>query len=86
MGSGPATYVAKKYKPAALFLISAFTSIKNVAKSLYGFMGGFLVKERFNNLERIKNVKCPVLFIHGKLDKTVPWEHSEQLYGKFKSS
>lgn len=66
IGSGPATFVAKKYKPAALFLVSAFTSIKKVVKNLYGILGEMLVKERFNNLERMKSVKCPVLIIHGK--------------------
>ena len=81
IGSGPATYIAQKFKPAALILISPFTSIKEVAKSMYGFVGALFVKDRFDNLERMKHLSSPVLLIHGKIDKTVPWEHSEALYG-----
>ena len=66
IGSGPATYIAQKFKPAALLLVSPFTSIKEVAKSMYGFVGALLVKDRFDNLERIKHVTCPVLLIHGR--------------------
>lgn len=83
IGSGPATYIAQKFKPAALLLISPFTSIKEVAKSMYGFVGALFVKDRFDNLERIRHLSSPVLLIHGKIDKTVPWEHSEALYGNF---
>lgn len=54
IGSGPATYMAQKFKPAALLLISPFTSIKDVAKSMYGFMGALFIKDRFDNLEKIK--------------------------------
>ena len=82
IGSGPATYIAQKYHPAALLLVSPFTSIKEVAKSMYGFVGALLVKDRFDNLKRIKHLTCPLLLIHGKIDKTIPWEHSEALYGK----
>ena len=83
LGSGPATFLASKYKPAALVLISPFTSIKNAASDLFGFFGGFFIKERFDNREKIKDVSSPTLLIHGKKDTTVPWTHSEHLYGTF---
>ena len=38
MGSGPATYLASQKKPAALLLMSAYTSIKDVARSMLGWM------------------------------------------------
>lgn len=82
LGSGPASFITEKYSPGAMILISPFTSIKAVAKNLFGFFAKMLIKERFNNLERIKKIKSPTLIIHGKADKTIPSQHSEDLYGK----
>ncbi len=52
IGSGPATYLASKYKPQNLILLSAFKSIKAAAKSIFdklkiGWMAEKLVKERY---------------------------------------
>ncbi len=52
------------------------------------FISAFRVKipfpilpfDRFPNLEKIKNVKCPVLIMHGKIDDVVPFYHSEKLF------
>lgn len=82
LGSGPASYITEKYNPGAFVLISPFTSIKAVTHNLFGFLAKMLIKERFNNLERIKNIKTPTLLIHGKIDKTIPSQHSEELYSK----
>lgn len=81
IGSGPATFLAEKYNPGAVILVSGFTNIKEVAKHLFGFFGSMIIKDRFHNLERIKKIKCPALFIHGKNDSVIPSSHSELLYG-----
>jgi hypothetical protein len=36
IGSGPATYLASKYKPACLALMSPFTSLKAVVRDYIG--------------------------------------------------
>ena len=49
VGSGPAVYLASKYNPASLILVSPFKSIKEAVKSIFNKMGWFLekfVKER----------------------------------------
>jgi hypothetical protein len=38
-----------------------------------------LIKERFNNQQKIEDVECPILLIHGKKDKLVSYTHSEKL-------
>jgi alpha-beta hydrolase superfamily lysophospholipase len=53
LGSGVASYIADNYPVACLILISPFTSIKDVAKNMFGFLGSALIKQRFNNMERI---------------------------------
>jgi hypothetical protein len=51
LGSGPATYLASKYKPLCLFLVSPFKSIKAAVKSIFdklkfGWIMQNFVKER----------------------------------------
>lgn len=83
LGTGIVCDLASKYKFQAIILISAFTSIKNAARSMFGNFGSFFVKERFNNLEKIKKVRIPVLFIHGRMDRVISCEQSKILYGNF---
>lgn len=82
IGSGPSIYLCSKRKPAALILISAFTSICSVVKSLLGSFMSMIVKERFVNIDLIDKVTSPVLFIHGQKDKVVPFEHTIELSRK----
>ena len=36
--------------------------------------------DKFQSLDKIKQVKCPVLFIHGKQDGIIPFWHGEMLF------
>ena len=75
IGTSPAIYTASKRNPNALFIISAFTSLKSVAGHLVGILK-FLLKDRFNSLDYIKNVKCPILMIHGQSDSLIPFKET----------
>jgi pimeloyl-ACP methyl ester carboxylesterase len=78
MGSGPATYLASKFKPGGLILMSPFTSIKNVAFSKVGWLS-CLVANQFDNLSRISAVDCPTFILHGQKDSLIPIEQAQQL-------
>jgi len=67
MGSGPTSWLASFKKPYALLLMSPYTSIKDAARSLFGWASfiSFFVYEKFRNIDTIKKVKCPVFFLHG---------------------
>lgn len=57
MGSGPATHLASLYNAYTLLLMSPYTSIKDISKSLFGklsFLVTPLVYERFRNIDAIK--------------------------------
>lgn len=75
MGSGPACKLASDYFIKALILMSPFTSIKEAANSLVGFLS-IILKDRFRNIDIISKVKSPILLIHGKADKLIPYDHS----------
>jgi pimeloyl-ACP methyl ester carboxylesterase len=82
MGTGPATHLSAEYNAYSLLLMSPYTSIKDVSRSLFGrfsFMITPLVYERFRNIDTIKNSRCPVFFLHGMKDKLIPHSHSLEL-------
>ena len=76
LGTSSAIYLSSIVKPRALFLISAFTSLKNIGKDKW--VSPFL-EEIFNSYRYIKNITCPILFIHGEKDLLININHSEQL-------
>jgi dienelactone hydrolase len=82
IGSGPATWLASKRNPGMLILVSPFTSIRAVVKNNFGSTAQYFIKERFNNLENIPAVKCPVFILHGKKDTLIPEVQAMALYGK----
>ena len=66
---------------AGLVAESTFTSVQAVARTKYWYLPtGWLVKLRFDSLQKVAALRVPVLFIHGKLDLTVPFEMAGQLY------
>ena len=74
MGSGPLSYLSSVRKPHALILMSAYTSIQAAARSILGWASflGFIVYEKFKNIEAIKEANCPVFLLHGKKDSLIP--------------
>ena len=83
IGSGPASYLASRKCIGALVLMSAFTSIRDLAKDLAGLWAKYLIRERFDNLKAITKVYCPTFFVHGQQDTLIPHHHSKRLHGKY---
>jgi fermentation-respiration switch protein FrsA (DUF1100 family) len=82
LGGAIAVELATHHPDAAgLVTESTFTSAPAIAKENYPWLPtDWLVRLRFNSLERVRTLKVPVLFIHGKLDVKVPFKMSQQLY------
>lgn len=78
IGSGPSVYLASKRNPGALILISPFKALRETAGDIVGIFK-YLLANKFNNIERMPDVSCPTLFIHGQLDKLIPFSHSKDL-------
>lgn len=77
VGSGPAVHLAAVHRPAGLILQSAFTSTFRVITRVR-----LLPFDRFPNLIRLRDVRCPVLIIHGTRDFIVPWSHGKRLFSE----
>ena len=86
LGGGVATRLAcqkcvEQTPPAGLILQATFTSLVDVAKFNYPWLPvSSLLVERYPSVERIGDVTCPVLVIHGRRDRIVPYELGEQLF------
>lgn len=80
IGSGPATYLASYRAPCALILMSAYTSIRAVARHFAGWLSQYLVADNFRNIDLITRVRCPTFIVHGLQDTVIPYTESQQLY------
>lgn len=78
LGASLSIYLSSHRKPKALFLISAFKSIINISNKFLRFF----IENIFKSIDYIGNVKCPILFIHGKADDVISHKHSEDLFQK----
>ncbi|MBE0535473.1 MAG: alpha/beta hydrolase [Phycisphaerae bacterium] len=81
LGGSIAAHLAARVNPRALVLESTFTSYEQIGKKFYPYMPVHLfAKFHYNTLEYVKNVRCPILFIHSRNDEIVPFEFSLRLY------
>jgi fermentation-respiration switch protein FrsA (DUF1100 family) len=80
IGTGPACLFARHFSPKGVILVSAYTSIKNVAANVAGKFLSLFVSQHFNNFNQMRGISSPILLIHGKKDTLIPASHSEALY------
>lgn len=82
LGGAIAIDLAVRHPEAAgLITESTFTSMQAMGEKDYGFLPiGYLLNQRFTSLQKVPQLKIPVLFIHGTWDKKVPVEMGRQLY------
>lgn len=76
VGSGPSVWLAKHETPAALALISPFTS----TYAIYSPAQYILPANRFPNLKRVRKSDVPLLVIHGEADRIIPASHGRALH------
>jgi hypothetical protein len=80
LGGAVAVRLATETEPAGLIVQSSFTSIPAMAARHYPFVPQSLVRTQMSSLDRIGDVRCPVLVIHGTHDEIVPYDMGEALY------
>jgi uncharacterized protein len=83
IGTAVAVQMATEYKVAALVLQSPFTSMEATASRQYYFLPvNLLLKDRFDSLSKIENIKTPLLLFHGEMDTLVPLAFGKELFAK----
>lgn len=80
IGSGTAVQMAVEHEAAALILVSPFTSLTDAAaRAVPIFPVRWLLKDRFDNAEKLPALDLPILILHGDADAVVPFELGEAL-------
>ena len=81
LGTGVAVEVAQNKNYAGVILESPFTSMVNIGKKHYPFFPvSLLLKDKFESYKKINNIFVPVLIMHGKVDKIVPYDMGKKMY------
>ena len=79
LGTAVAVDLASHRQCGALVLESAFTSAKDVARTVLPVIGPMLIWS-FDSRSKIGRVRAPVLFIHGDEDEIVPLSVGQNLF------
>ncbi|RLB16928.1 MAG: alpha/beta hydrolase [Deltaproteobacteria bacterium] len=81
LGGAVATEIALKRKVRSLILESAFTSTRDMARTIPLFrIFTPVIPRHFNNLKKLSLVTVPKLIIHGTRDEIVPFSQGRKLF------
>ena len=81
LGTGVAVALAAEQPVARIILESPYTSIADIAASIYWFVPvRTLLTDSFRSDQRIGKVTVPVLVVHGERDAIVRISYGERLY------
>jgi fermentation-respiration switch protein FrsA (DUF1100 family) len=81
IGAAVAVEVALEKKVRALVLESAFTSTRDMAKTMPLFLLLYpFLPANYNNLEKVSHLLVPKLIIHGEEDEVVPFSMGQKLF------
>jgi fermentation-respiration switch protein FrsA (DUF1100 family) len=80
LGGAVALELAVEHPPAALVLLSAFTSVREMSRVHYPPIPAALVPDAYPSLRRIGGLRAPLLVLHGEDDAIVPVEHGQALF------
>ena len=82
LGCAVAAETALRTEVSALVLESGFTSIQAMAQRHYSYLPGIgrVVQTRYDCLAKVRDVRVPVMVLHGDRDDIVPHEMGRELF------
>jgi uncharacterized protein len=80
LGAAVGLELALAHPPAGLILQSPFTSVRDIARFHYPYVPRALVPNAYPSLDRIRELRAPLLVLHGARDRIVPLLHGEEIY------
>ena len=81
LGTGVVVEIAQNNNFSGIILESPFTSMIDAAKNKYPFFPiRFLLKDKYESDKKIKNIKSPILIMHGEVDEIVPFWMGKKMY------
>jgi fermentation-respiration switch protein FrsA (DUF1100 family) len=81
LGGAVASWLAERHLPAGFIMESSFSSIADIGKHYYPYLPtSLLARIKYPSIDRISNIRSPILIIHSKDDEIIPYSHSERLF------
>ena len=81
LGTAVATEIAQNNNFAGLVLETPFTSMIEAAKIFYPYIPvRILLRDKYENDKKIKNINIPVLVMHGEADQIVPFWMGKKIH------
>ena len=81
LGTAIATEVGQNENFAGIILEAPFTSMVDMGQKIYPiFPVKFLLKDKYESKNKIKNIKSPILIMHGEIDKIVPFRMGKKMF------
>ena len=81
LGTGVATQLSQNKNYAGVILETPFTSMTDAARKFYPYIPvELLLKDKFDNKKKIKNINSPILIMHGENDQIVPFDMGKKMY------
>lgn len=81
LGTALAIYLASRKEALGVVLEAAFTSTDDMMKLYFpGYKPESAGNSKYDSLSLMGLVRCPVLFIHGQVDRTIPISMAKALY------
>jgi len=81
LGTGVAVQTAARYDVKAVVLESPYTSTRAVAQTQFPiFPVGLLMKDQFESDKHIGDINAPLLIVHGRRDRIIPFRFGEALF------
>ncbi|HEV2059174.1 MAG TPA: alpha/beta fold hydrolase [Solirubrobacteraceae bacterium] len=80
LGGAVALELALAHPPAGLVLLSAFTSVRDMARLHYRLIPAAVVPDAYPSLRLVAALRAPLLVLHGEEDMIVPVEHARALF------
>ena len=81
LGNGVALETSLRHAPKVLILDSAFTSIVDMGREVFPWLPvRLMVRTHYDNLAKIPRIHCPVLVMHSREDRIVPFRMGQALF------
>jgi fermentation-respiration switch protein FrsA (DUF1100 family) len=80
LGGAVGVQLASEEPPYRLIAQSTFTSLLDLARLHYPFLPGGLLRTHYASIDKIGQVRAPVLLVHGERDDLVPLGQAQRLY------
>lgn len=81
LGAAVAAEMAIRFNSLGLILESPFVSIREMARAIFPSLPiAWLLRTRYDTMEKVRLIKTPILVLHGDRDATVPFAQGKKVF------